>query len=174
MGKARLKKMKCKQIRELLLTDYSDGELEVRLKNKVEQHLGECPECKQFEHRLIKTVIEPFKNVIKTEPRDSVWNRISEAMVFEQREKPDGFLDKIQALLLPLSAVPRTAYILATVITVIFMLTITKIKFQSNTQRVAVHLQEEIEYLDYLMGDAEYYATEENGGYSTIIEEYFL
>ena len=166
--------MECKKIQELLLTDYPDGEVRGRLKNKVEEHLRTCLECRQFEHTLRREAIEPFKNSIKIKPRASVWNRITEAIVLEERRKSEGFIGKIQDFFRRIFSMPRIAYTLATVITVLFIL-VMAIKFQPTDHKVVtMQPKEEIEYLTYLMGEAEYFVVDENGGYSTAIEEYFL
>ena len=167
--------MECKKIQELLLTDYPDGEVKGRLKNKVEEHLRICLECRQFEHTLRRAAIEPFKNTIKIKPRASVWNRISEAIVLEERKKSESFLGKIQDFLQRIFSMPRVAYTLATVITAVFILAVMAIKFQPSDHKVVtMQPTEEIEYLTYLMGEADYFSVDENGGYSTAIEEYFL
>jgi len=167
--------MECKKIEELLLTDYPDGEVRGRVKNKVEEHLRTCFECRQFEHTLRRAVIEPFKNSIRIKPRGTVWNRISEAIVLEERRKSESFLGKIQDFLQRIFSMPRVAYTLATVITAVFILTVMVIKFQPSDHKVvSVQPTEEIEYLTYLVEEAEYFLADENGGYSTGIEEYFL
>ena len=76
--------MKCKKIQELLLTDYPDGEVRGRLKNKVEEHLRTCFKCREFERELRGAAIDPFQNTTKITPRDVVWERVRESFVSEE------------------------------------------------------------------------------------------
>ncbi len=167
--------MKCKKIRELLLTDYPDGELKGRLKNNVEEHLGECLKCRQFEHTIRKKTIEPFKKAISMKPRGSVWNRICEATVFEKRQPSENILNKLKDLLHRICLRPMAAFTLATVIIGVLILTVTAIKLQPKNQKVAiVQPKEGIEYLTNLIEEEEYFSIDENDGYNTAIEEYFF
>ena len=40
--------MNCKKIRELILTDYIDGEADEKTKMSVNAHVAECAECKEL------------------------------------------------------------------------------------------------------------------------------
>lgn len=167
--------MKCEKIQELLLSDYPDGEVKGKRKNKVEEHLRTCPECREFEQTLREVAIEPFKRAINMKPRDSVWNRIREAVIFDKRQASEGIPDKLQHCLRRIFFRPRTVFTLATVIIAVFILTVMAIKLQPHNQKVAtVQPKEEIEYLNDFIEEAEYFSVDENGGYNTAIEEDFL
>ena len=173
-GKVRLGKMKCKHIQELLLTDYTDGEMGAELKNEVQDHLRTCIKCREFERDLRKAAIDPFHNTARIVPRDAVWERIREAVVSEEQSKTKSFPGKVQDFFQRIFSMPKAAYALASVITVMFI-TVMAIRFQPSDHKVVnVQTTEEIEYLTYLMEEAEYFSVDENGGYSTLIEEYFL
>jgi hypothetical protein len=193
--------MECKKIQELLLTDYIDGEANDALKNEVERHINICHTCRQFERDLLKTAIEPLRKAKESKPPDLVWNHIKEALgkealgkdplgkdalvketiTLEKRGKLGGFLAQVRDYLLdichrgPLSSISKPVLALATVLCAVLVLIATIIRFQTNNQRVAqVEPDKQVEYLAYVMGDSEYFSPEENNGYGTDIEEYFL
>ena len=188
--------MECKKIQKLLLTDYIDGEASDALKNEVERHVNICHTCRRFERDLLKTAIEPLRKAKESKPPDLVWNHIKEtlgretlgkealgkeAIILEERGKSGGFLAQVLDYLLDichwgsLSSISKPVLALATVLCAVLVLIATIIRFQTNNQRVAqVEPDKQVEYLAHEMGDSEYFSPEENNGYGTAIEEYFL
>ena len=78
--------MKCKNIQELLLTDYIDGEISEELKEKVKKHIQKCEKCKEFEQALIKGAIDPIKQVGIENPPEYVWTQIQDRIQGEKKE----------------------------------------------------------------------------------------
>jgi predicted anti-sigma-YlaC factor YlaD len=68
--------MKCETIRDLILTDYSDGELFGVLLKKVEEHLDGCTSCRALSQQVREGIFVPFKNLPELKVNDLVWKRI--------------------------------------------------------------------------------------------------
>jgi len=99
--------MKCKDIQELLKSDYLDGELDPGREKAVEEHLLKCPACRELEGRL-KTHHEILQSAKKDAPPEYVWQNIRRAIITEgtTREYRVHFI-------------PRPVFALATALTAI-------------------------------------------------------
>ena len=53
--------MNCKLVQELVLTDYSDGQLSAARMRKVDNHLMHCLACRTLFEKVRKNVIDPLK-----------------------------------------------------------------------------------------------------------------
>jgi predicted anti-sigma-YlaC factor YlaD len=54
---------KCDQIKDLILTDYIDGELGKDIAAGVEAHLLDCGDCRAFFKEVKNTTSLPFQQV---------------------------------------------------------------------------------------------------------------
>ena len=77
--------MQCDQVRELLLTDYLDGEMEGANKEALQGHLSQCPHCREEGRIIQKLAMEPFRNLERKTPSDEVWERI-QRQIEKERE----------------------------------------------------------------------------------------
>ncbi len=99
--------MSCKEIQELLKSDYLDGELDPAWEKAVAEHLLKCPACRELEGRL-KAHHEILQSAKKDLPPEYVWQNIRRAITTEgtTREYRVHFM-------------PRPVFILATALTAI-------------------------------------------------------
>jgi len=67
--------MNCEKVRELLLTDYADGEIEEVERKEVDKHLEACPRCTEFNSAL-QQVREPFRKAGRVDVPEEVWEAI--------------------------------------------------------------------------------------------------
>ena len=67
--------MNCKNARDIILTDYIDGDLKVRALGGVEEHLKACPACRGFAEDAKKSSAL-FKNPIRKDPPPEIWSNI--------------------------------------------------------------------------------------------------
>ena len=69
--------MKCKQVREMIMTDYMDGEISAGSLFEVESHLAVCASCRAAADDLQRAV-RPFfrEDVRRTPPPEGVWRSI--------------------------------------------------------------------------------------------------
>jgi anti-sigma factor RsiW len=77
--------MKCKEIQELLLTDFLDGELSSARRAAVDQHLEYCIDCRAYAEEVRKTAVMPFTEAEEVAAPAGVWQAISEAINEEER-----------------------------------------------------------------------------------------
>ena len=82
--------MKCSKIRDIIITDYADNELDEKTRREIEQHLNNCAACRAFEQALLSTVVEPLKNAEVVNPPDVLWSRIKNNL--EQGKYNNNFM----------------------------------------------------------------------------------
>ncbi|MBN2452806.1 MAG: zf-HC2 domain-containing protein [Candidatus Omnitrophica bacterium] len=70
--------MDCKKVRDLLFTDYVDGELAAIVRSEVEAHISRCAACRELEKRVHSGAIEPFRASVREEPPAYIFERIRE------------------------------------------------------------------------------------------------
>ena len=82
--------MNCERIRELILTDYSDGQLPVAQARKVENHLMACLDCRMLAAKVRKDLVAPFNQTTPVQPDEFVWRRIKGKI--EQKQAATVFI----------------------------------------------------------------------------------
>jgi hypothetical protein len=166
--------MNCKKIKELLITDYSDGEIKERIRGAVDRHLRTCDSCREFKEVVRKTAIEPFRKAREVKPPDYVWLRIKEAIIKEESYKPGGIFVDLADFLRRLIYIPRPAFVMATATGLLLAATIfTRMVFYPP-RTAGSYLEENMVFFAYLgNGEANYY-DDSNTGLGTSIEEYFF
>jgi len=164
--------MKCRDIQDMILTDYLDGQIDPKKKGIVESHLKECAACREFLVTATEAVIKPFDHSESRVPPESIWQGIQDVIHREQEvEVSNPFYDVLERMKVLLT-MPRTMRAMATV-AVVLLITVTLFKgINYRQQQIARASQEEMEYLSYLSGTSE--MLDGNGGYDTDIEAYFL
>lgn len=112
--------MNCKQIQELILTDYIDQQLTTERQQEIKTHIKNCPSCLEFETVVKTKAINIFKenNIVKTPAY--VWNNIQEKIYAEQKL---GFIELLKNKLANLFILPKPAYAIAGILTVILLVT---------------------------------------------------
>src|SRR4030042_405889 len=109
--------MVCKNIQELLKSDYLDGELGPTQEQAVREHLLKCPDCRQLEARL-KAQRELLRSAKKELPPEHVWQNIRRAITTErvgEESKIRSVLERLRESLL----MPRPVFALSTALTAI-------------------------------------------------------
>jgi anti-sigma factor RsiW len=163
--------MECKKIKELILTDYSDGEIDAGLKEEIEAHLAACAVCRQLAGALRKTVIEPFKKIEAVKPPDVIWYRITEAIMSEKERQPAGLFERVRDFLQGAYSVPRPVYATAAIMFVLLMAAVFA-RLPVQQQRVVnKYLQDEMEFVVNLKAEP---TTAAYDSLATKIEKSFL
>lgn len=72
--------MNCEKFKEILITDYIDGELSREQLKTADEHLSACPDCRQFKEDLMKNAVNPFKAIENAAPPAYVWQNIRTAI----------------------------------------------------------------------------------------------
>lgn len=67
--------MDCKQIQEMLTSDYLDNELDPTTREQVDRHLEKCPTCRKISENLAAITL-PLHQARKQNVPQDVWPRI--------------------------------------------------------------------------------------------------
>ena len=165
--------MNCKKSRELIITDYLDGEMGEKEKACIEEHMAGCPECRKFYTSSKKAAVEPFLSAKPANPPEYVWRRIRETILSEKEAKrsfwPDIF-ERVKTFI----CIPRP--VLAIVSVVILVITIgTMARFISGGGMQAnMAAPEQFDYFNYLTSSSANSSTGNGAGLGTAIEQYFM
>jgi len=173
--------MNCKEYQEIILTDYLDDQVSKENKQKIENHLSSCRECREFAVIAQKSVIEPFKMAERVTPPEAVWENIMEEMTEERSGNQVNWLEGLKKFLAPK---PVFAYGALVCIVLIFIMQNSGVKQISHVENINSQTQEVVQkqmnepQLE-IFESIEFLATlfDENNGieeYGTSIEEYFL
>ena len=164
--------MNCKRTQEFLITDYIDGQMADKAKSFIDQHLAHCPACTGYLSSIKKVTITPFVNAIKEVPDQLLWARIKQNIEDDQRQQLEeslkpNFWERFRLAV----HIPRPAFALATVVTMIFMIGSTGQLFFSAPV-VKINGQDQVAYLSSLIDEP---VDMNNGNDSqTPIEKVFL
>jgi len=165
--------MRCEKIKELILTDYIDNEMSDEEKSRLSIHFANCHGCKEFFETVKNTVVEPFANVKRIEPPEFIWPRIKEAII-AKRQKPLSFVDSCLEKLRSFFPVPHSVLAVST-ITALFLIVIltSTLKF-GNNEVLVNNGEDQSEYSIYSMDTPASALSNNDAGYGTLVEEYFL
>jgi len=165
--------MKCKKVKDLLLTNYIDGETSEELYIQLKEHLDRCKQCSQLESSLRRYAKEPFEEVDQVAVPENIWQEIKDTIEEEQLSKTwlQDVLDKLRNL----TVVPKSVFAVATVVAVM-LISVTFIKLlPDKNDLIGDYLYEQADFLSYLAGDSlEDFNGPADSGFGTAIEEYFL
>ena len=90
--------MECKKVKDRLMTEYLDKELGSKERVKVDQHLTECMDCREFFEAVRKTSVIPFEGTGEMRPDGIVWEKITERLESQKAHTGNEFwiwLDRI-------------------------------------------------------------------------------
>ena len=164
--------MNCKRIQEFIITDYIDGQMGDKQKSFIDQHLVQCPACAGYLSSIKKVAVSPFVNASKDVPDQLLWVRIKQTIEEELQQQLEAslkpnFWERIRLAV----HIPRPAFALATIVTMIFMIGSTGQLFFSAPV-VKINGQDQVAYLSSLIDEP---VDMNNGSDSqTPIEKVFL
>lgn len=165
--------MKCHDWQEMIITDYLDGELEPRQKERLDAHLAQCQACREFLTAAQNTVVKPFEGAASGEPPECVWHNIKEAITEPTRQVDDpvSLWDRLGGML----NFPKPALALASVIIVFMAVTLTLRYYpQSLSMKNLTVGQGDVENIDYVIDELATYVPDDTEEELSSIEEYFL
>jgi anti-sigma factor RsiW len=165
--------MKCKQIQELILTDYLDGQMNREQRGQLEAHLTGCSHCKEFEAMARRTVIEPFKEAERFEPPDAVWHQIKEQIEQREQGNTNPFVDLIVRIK-SFFHIPKPVFAAATIMTALLIAVVLIKSAPEKGEMPNLKFEEQIEYMAYLVEGSDQFSLDQDEAYGTSIEEYFL
>ncbi len=168
--------MKCEDVKELILTDYLDGQLGKVQKAHIEEHLAICSDCKEYELLTKTAVVDPFNNTERHNPPEAAWHNIREQIEKEKlplQEQTNSFADFVR-MINSFLYIPKPALV-ATTIAAILLVVITVIKFQPEDQKIVkVSPEKQIECITYLISVFDQETVNGDDDFETSIEDLFL
>lgn len=132
--------MNCEKVRELLLTDHVDSELDADTAALVRSHLAKCASCKAFEATVLHAAVEPFKgaglSALPTPPA-YIWKRIERAIGNERPSRaPFAF--------------PKPVFVMATVAMLVVAVALFAHTRYAEQRDLALYVEEEMMFLSSL------------------------
>ena len=165
--------MTCKEIQDILLTDYLDGQLDKQSADGIERHLSDCLHCREFLAAARKSLVAPFLLSEKVSlPQEEVWKNIKQRIEERSSEKlPARSTGDIFAKWRELIFIPQPALVLSLAVALILA---GSLYFRSINEKAAeTSSSENIQDLAYLTDESTVNDVEEES-YGTDIEQYFL
>lgn len=74
--KRRSNRMNCSKFRDIIITDYVDGELDEQGKQEIDRHLQSCAACRSFAAAVSKITVDSLRKAEMEEPPAFLWARI--------------------------------------------------------------------------------------------------
>ena len=158
--------MKCDKVRDILLTDYIDGEASQSVCIEIEKHLKVCKKCKEFYAAVKKEAVLPFAGAEDIAPPEEVWSNIQARIT----QKKMSF-DIVEALKLFKERFTMKKPALAMVYLFLFaVIVLSGVRYQQvyNYNLTKNYIEDQMIYLSDSNGET-------NGnGFETSIEKVFL
>ena len=170
--------MNCDKIKDIIVTDYLDKEVNEKILRSIESHIKECRSCCQFENRLKLKAVDPFKELKVSAPVNSVWVNIKNNIKHDQRLQAEGLLAVFIHKVGVLFSIKRPVFAVLTLMVVIavgtfFMRSKLNNVNESDTN-IREYLNEHIEFLTELDLYRDDYMEMNNFYFHTSIENYLF
>jgi predicted anti-sigma-YlaC factor YlaD len=136
--------MKCELIRELVFSDYTDGELGGRFRSEIDEHVRSCASCAELVKRVREEAVEPVRSAPKAEVPPYLWARIRERIASEVEERSNAGGLAGWALR-ALSGIPKPVVAFAAAAAVIIATVIARPIVQ--TRAANEYIAEEVEFI---------------------------
>lgn len=148
--------MNCKHVQDLVLTDYSDGQMPPERARRVEGHLAHCASCRALAQKVRQDLAGPLEGARAPGPDAFVWLRIKEKIRQEAAIEDPGIsvADMVRNFVQPFRPVA--------VMACLFVMLGVGLVIRQN-------LSHQQPYMAYMMG-----AEAQGDDVSAGIEQYFL
>ena len=157
--------MNCHEIRDLLLTDYIDDEMEAPDRQALDAHLAQCPECTAFLDQVRRQAVDPIRrgNGSVMEVPDLVRKRIQKDIEHRAHQKAKRNI---------FSSRPALAAMAASLACVLVLSTMTLRFYRpGHAPDTAAPVTTAGQTWALLAG--EYFSADDNDGETSAVEEYF-
>jgi predicted anti-sigma-YlaC factor YlaD len=156
-------------MRELLRSDYLDGEISRNEQQYIEEHLAQCLECRRLEKEL-QAQRMLFQKAKRQRAPERVWQSIRDVIIEERINQESSVNRGVLRRLRDLILTPKPLFVLASAVTAIIFVAIFTGTIIQKTQSFNKENGGE-SFADYrLNGESEDLLY----GLGTNIEEYFL
>ena len=159
---------KCHDIRDLILTDYIDNQLEGAIKERLERHLRQCSACQAFAKEVKNDLVRPFEKASRQEVPEHLWSNIQEK-ILQQGHAQEGFLDRLREWVGAIT-LPRLIPAVCSFAMLVFVGSMVFFHQQTTQARD----QEQVLYLASVLNSAGTMGHTGSKDFGTPIETYFL
>jgi hypothetical protein len=162
---------KCDQFKDLILTDYIDGQLSKDSAGRVESHLLDCSDCRAFLKEVKDNLTLPLGHAARRPVPVELWDTIKQN-IENKNQAPNpvaNFVDGLKGLFV----FPRMVPIFASLVVMFLAGSMTLNTIQVQKTQAMVQSKEQGEYLLALLSSTGSSAAE-NNDLGTPIEHYFL
>jgi anti-sigma factor RsiW len=159
---------KCDYFKDLILTDYIDGELDKNSAGGLESHLLDCSDCRVFFKEVKDNAALPFQQALRQPVPVQLWDTIKQSIEHENQAKSP--LTDYIAQLKGWVVAPRMVPVFASLILMFLAGSVTLNTIQVQQARE----KDQGEYLISLLGPRDSLVPSENNDFGTPIEHYFL
>lgn len=159
---------KCDQVKDLILTDFIDGQLDKDAAASVENHLLDCGHCRLFFKEVRNNAAMPFKQAMHQPVPEGLWDAIKQNIEDEsQRSSPFAdFIGQFKGFL----ALPKMVPVFASLMLMLLAGSVSLNTIQVQQARDT----DQGEYLVSLLSPTASLATSDGNDGATPIEHYFL
>jgi hypothetical protein len=159
---------KCDYFKDLILTDYIDGELDKDFGQSVENHLLDCCDCRAFFKEVKSNTALPFQKALHQPAPAKLWDMIKQRIEHEnQATNPlADLIDKLKGLVV----FPRMVPIFVSLILMLLAGSVTLNTIQIKQAKE----KDQGEYLVSLLSSTGPSVPSDNNNGGTPIEHYFL
>ncbi len=141
--------MNCKQIQDLLLTDYTDNEVTAAVRRLVQEHIAACPACRSLEASVRDAALRPFQEAPTADVPPHLWGRIKSEVLQRREARRVPVFEKIRHLV----AAPRPVFAFSTVVVLfVFGLLFARPFFSGGAERrqlAELAIEDQIDYFAY-------------------------
>jgi len=162
--------MDCSLIKELILTDYADGQADQETIKKVDDHVHTCADCRQFHSECMQRAVNPFRNSGIVTPPQSIWINIQENI----HNRPRGVMNRVIDYVINLLSIKRSVFAAAAVAAAVFIAVIYVKNPSNNAHLVDEYIEEQMEFLSSLDNGVSDNTFSEGTDLGTAIEEYLF
>ncbi len=159
---------KCDYFKDLILTDYIDGELDKNSAGSVESHLLDCSDCRAFFKEVKDNAALPFQQARHLQVPAGLWGAIKQSIEHENQARSPlaDFIDRLKGLIV----FPRMVPVFASLILMLLAgsVTLHTIQIQQVKER------DQGEYLVSLLSSTGTSVPSDNNDLGIPIEHYFL
>ncbi len=159
---------KCDQFKDLILTDYIDGELDKNSAESLESHLLDCGDCRTFFKEIKNNTVLPFQQALRQPVPAGLWDAIKQSIDHENQAA--GPLADLIARLKGWLVFPRMVPVFASLILMFLAGSVTLNTIQVRQARD----KDQGEYLVSMLSPTSTSGQADNNGWGTPIEHYFL
>ncbi|MDP8298734.1 MAG: zf-HC2 domain-containing protein [Candidatus Tantalella remota] len=136
--------MRCKKIRELILTDHIDGELSGDISEKIEKHLASCPGCRKVKEEAMD-IAASLRSSARIDPPETLWKGIKEAIEEGRIPHENDLLSGIRDFLVVRRPVLVSAAAAFAIAAVVLLKSYVYDPLVLNT-----YMEQQMDFLDYL------------------------